>query len=170
MRRLRSAGFTLVEALLALALTSVMLFILTDMMVTLVTVQTESESASSITQDGRYLLNKFRYDIQAADSISTPGSLGSTTTSLVAVIGGESYTYQINANNNLVRNPASPPGNIDENRLNGSGTSVSNITFQRLGSSGGTATIKLSFTLVSTTAEPGVTSEQTFNTTIGMRP
>src|SRR3989344_6072674 len=64
-------GFTLVEIILYMALLAVFLIVLTDIFVSILDIQTESEATSSVEQDSRALLARFNFDIANADSILT---------------------------------------------------------------------------------------------------
>ncbi|MDZ7744164.1 MAG: prepilin-type N-terminal cleavage/methylation domain-containing protein [Candidatus Saccharibacteria bacterium] len=97
----KQTGFTLIEVVVALALTSVMLMVLTDMLVSLVSLHKESYSASAVTQDGRYLLNRLEHDIRRASDVSVPETLGDTNDTLELTIDGLVYTYSLSDLDNI---------------------------------------------------------------------
>lgn len=158
----KQKGFTLVEIILYMALLSIFLIVLTDIFVSILDVRRESEATSAVEQDGRYILNRFMYDIPRASSVTTPASLGGSGSTLAIVIGGTNYTYSLSGGNLQLND-----GTI--NNLNSSGTSLSDISFQRIGNSGGKDTIKIQFTLTSVTTRPKGSEVRTFQTTVGRR-
>lgn len=157
-------GFTLVEMLIAMGLMTIFLVVLSDIVVTVAQISQESDATSSVAEDGRYILSRLSYDIGRATSVTTPGSLGATTSNLVLVIGGANYTYSISGGN--LQLAVSP--NTDN--LNGGDTTISGLSVQRLGNSGGKETLSLSFTVTSKTIRNGSTLEsKTYTTTVGRR-
>lgn len=156
-------GFTIVEMLLYMGLLSIFLMVLTDLFVNILDVKSGSEATSSVEQDSRYILARLSYDINQATSISQPASIGGSGAILMMVVGGNTYTYAVNGANLQLTN------NLGANNLNSSGSSVSGLSFQRIGNSGGKDTIKIDFILNSTTARTGGNEIRTFTTTIGRR-
>lgn len=158
-----SRGFTIVEMLLYMGLLSIFLMVLTDLFVNILDVKSEAEATSSVEQDSRYILARLSYEINQATSISQPASIGGSGGTLVMLVGGNTFTYTINGTNLQLSN------NLGTNNLNSSGSTVSNLSFQRIGNSGGKDTIKVSYTLNSTTERVGGNEIRTFTTTIGRR-
>lgn len=159
----RKGGFTIVELLIYMALLSGFLIITTELFASIMDVKLESESVSSVEQDGRYILTRLAYDIPQSSSITTPNTLGSTTTSLVMVISGITYTYSINGDNLQLVN------NLGTNNLNSTESKISDVSFRKIGNAGGKETIKLNFTVTSATTGNTGPEVRTFNTTIGRR-
>lgn len=159
----RRSGFTLVEALLAMALMSAFMIVLTSIFTSVLAVQTESQATSSVAQDGRFLLARLSYDIQRADDIVTPAPLGGAGGRLTLSIGGENHTYEVIDGSLTLDNDSGTAV------LNGSGTTVSGLSVQKLGNSGGTETVRLSFTVNSQARDNAGPRSQTFTTTVGLR-
>ncbi|SRR5258708_7335172 len=160
-----SAGFTLIEMMLYMALLGFLMITMTELFAGILDVRSESATTSAVEQDGRFLLSRFVYDIQQASFVSTPASDGNSGNSLTLVIGGVNYTYSVvNGNLQIVNN-------FGTDILNSSETSISNLTFQRAGNtaSGGKTTVQTTFTVTSTGLENGRTQQKTFSTTAGLR-
>ncbi len=166
----KNRGFTLVEMLIYMGIFSIMLIALTQIFTSIIDVQLESQSNGSVSQDGQYILSRLTYDIQRAQDIATPSAqaLGTPSSTLGLVINdvnGTSYTYASSSGNLVVTN------NLGTNQLNGYDTSLSEVSFTRLGNSGAgnKNTITFSFTLTSKTARNSVYQSRTFQSSIGLR-
>lgn len=160
---MKQKGFTLVEMLIYMGLMAGFLLVLTDVLVAILDVKTESAATSSVEQDGRYITARFAYDVAQATSISQPPSLGATGEILTMVVGGNTYTYSLSGTNLQLVN------NLGTNNLNSSESKVSGLTFQRLGNIGGKDTIKVTYILTSSTTRIGGSETRTFTTTVGRR-
>ena len=156
-------GFTLVELLLATALMSGFLIVLTTIFGSALEMQSENQASSAVSQDGRYILARMSYDVQRASAVTTPASLGGSGSTLAVTISAVSNTYSINSGNLRLVNGSGT------NNLNGSATTISALSVQRLGNVGGRDTIRLSFTVTSKVLSAGATESQTFTTTVGRR-
>lgn len=161
---MKHKGFTLVELIIVMGVTSILLVVMTDIFTTLAKVRTESEATSAVAQDGRFILARLEYDIKRATSITTPAALGNTANTLALVIGGVTYTYSISGSNNL-----QVVNNIGTNTLNGSDTTVSGLSVQKLGNSGGKETLQLNFSVTSKAVQSSGTLTKTYTTTVGRR-
>lgn len=156
-------GFTIVELLLAMALMGGFMITLTTIFSSVLTVQSESQATSSVSHDGRFILARLSYDIQRAESVNTPPTLGATRTQLDIDIGGVSNNYSV-SNGNLELNNNNGTGN-----LNGSETTVSNFSVTLLGNSGDKETVRVTFTVTSVAQDNAGQRSQTFTTTVGRR-
>jgi prepilin-type N-terminal cleavage/methylation domain-containing protein len=157
-------GFTMVELLIYMGILSILLTVLTNIFTTVIDVQLESGSTSSVQMDGRFMLNRLSYDVQRAASITTP-NLGSQSASLALVINGQTNTYSLDGNNNLVLSAGATSGQI-----NSYDTEVETITFTTIGNSmSGKNTVRVVYTLRSRIASSRGEDVQTFTTTVGMR-
>lgn len=164
LRRKNQQGFTLIELLIYLALLAILVFVLTDMLVTLVTSRLESDSSASVDQDARFILTRFAYDIPRASSITDPPALGASSSALTMVINSVTYTYSASTSALLLTN------DMGTNNIESSETSMSNLNFLRLGNYGGKDTIKITFTLTGKTIrESGHGDTKNFQTVIGIR-
>jgi prepilin-type N-terminal cleavage/methylation domain-containing protein len=157
-------GLTLVELIVSMGLMSIFMLVLTDIVVAVGDVQTESEAASAVAQDGRYILARLSYDVQRAESIATPPFVGASSTQMVLTIGGgTAYTYALSGGNLRLT------ANSLTDNLNSSETTVSGFSIQRYGNSGGKHTLTISFTLTSTATRDTGAEVKTFTTTVGVR-
>ncbi|MBI2028158.1 MAG: prepilin-type N-terminal cleavage/methylation domain-containing protein [Candidatus Levybacteria bacterium] len=157
-------GFTIVELLMFMGLLSIMLVILTGIFVSALDVQLESEANSSVQQDGNYILAKLSGDMHKATNISIPSSLGGSATNFQVVVGGVSYTYNVNSDN-LELNDG-----VSADALNSYNSSISNFSATRLGNSGKVEdTLKINFTLTSKTKKNTGFETKDFETTLSLR-
>ena len=159
----QQSGFTLVELLLVMALFAMLLTALTDMFVSVLHVQSESETNAVVMSDGRYILSRVGYDITHATAVSTPAAIGGSGASLVITVGGNAYTYALSGGNLQLTN------NNGTNNLNTSETTISGLTFQRIGNAGGKDTIRMTFTVTSKATSNQGAKTETFTTTVGRR-
>lgn len=157
------AGFTLVEMIIYGAILMSFLIVLTSLFSSLIETQLSSESHSSLAQDGRYIFSRLSYDIGRASDIAVPDNLASTSGVLQLIINGTPHTYVATSGLLEVTNSL---GTI---QLNNVDTSVSNITFQRLGNSGGKQSIKIDFTLTSLIIRGQGVENRSFSTTFALR-
>lgn len=160
---LEKRGFTLIEMIIYMSVLSVFLVVLTDIFVSALDVQTESEATSAVYQNGHFLISRLMYDVNRAQSIAIPASLGEETTSLQITINGISYTYSLSSGTiNLIND-------YGINNLNSFNTVISDLSFRRLGNLGGKNNIRVSFTIQSKTERSGGPEVKTFQTTVGLR-
>lgn len=159
-----SQGVTIVELLIYLGLMSIFLLTLTEIFLSVLETQTESQQTSSVEQDGRFILARLNYDISRADNIINPVTLGQATSSATLVISGVSYTYDGSDDTNLFLTDDS-----GKERLNSYGTVVSNVAFRRLGNSGGKNSLQIVWRLTSVSKRTAGVEVKDFQTTIGTR-
>ena len=156
-------GFTLIEMLLFMAIVSFLLIMLTSIFTASLNVQKESEATSNVQQDGSYLISRLAYDTARAQSITIPSSLGTQTNNLQLVIDGTNYTYALNNGTLTITD------NIGTDQLNNFDTTVSDLTFKRLGNSGGKNTIQINFRVSSKVQQSTGYEFKNFQTTVGLR-
>ncbi|OGD82842.1 hypothetical protein A3J17_05115 [Candidatus Curtissbacteria bacterium RIFCSPLOWO2_02_FULL_40_11] len=156
-------GFTLVELIIYMGLLAIFVITLTDVLVSILDIQLESQATSAVEQDSRLIIGRMGYDIPRATAIITPANRGDSANTLELDIGGVTYKYQINANNLLLDD-----GNGSLN-LNGSETIISNLLFQKIGNAGGKNTVRVTFTIQSVAAPDSDPEVKNFVTTIGRR-
>jgi len=161
--RRRRAGFTLVEIIMYMGILTFLLVILTQLLSQVLSVQLESEATSSIQQDARFILARLTYDINRAEDIVLPATAAASTDTLELTIDGTSNTYSLSAANLVISN------DLGLNNLNSYGTTISNLSFKRLGNVGGKATITVSFTLQSVTSRETGPEIKNFQITAGTR-
>jgi len=156
-------AFTLIELILFFGLFSIILGVLTNLFSVIVDTQTEVETTSAVENDSKFITTRIMYDIQRADSISMPASVGSQTATLSLIIDGETYNYAVN-NGNLELTI-----NSNTDTLNGNLTQLSDISFQRFGNIGGKHAIRLQFTIDSRNETAAGQETKQIETMIGLR-
>ena len=156
-------GYTLVELLIFMAMLSILLVIFTQIFSLIVDARLESESTSIVAQDGNYLLNRLMYDVARTNTINLPNAVGATDTTLDITIDGVNYVYALNgANLQLTVNSSAY-------QLNSIGTTISDLTFKRIGNDDGKDTVQLGFTVTSKILEAGGSEFKSYQTTAGLR-
>ena len=161
--RRRREGFTLLELVLYIGIFSILLMVFVQFFSSILDVGQESAAISSVNQDSQFILDRLSFDIHRAQSITTPGVLGEITNSLQIAIDGINYTYYLGSGNLLLSNDSGI------NMLNGFDTTVSNVTFRKIGNIGGKDTIVIGFTLTSKVLRKGGAEVKNFQTAIGLR-
>ena len=159
-------GFTLIELVLYVGILSILVGVMSTMFGQIVEVQLESEATSTVDQDGRYILSKMFYDmksINTSDVITTPASPGSQTSTLQIRVNSINYTYSLNSGGNLILTNGST-GEV--NVLNSANSSVTGLTFQRIGAGDTNDTIRVNFTVVSRVKQPSGDESRAFQTTL----
>jgi hypothetical protein len=156
-------GFTIVELIIYTGILTIFLYVLTNIFTSVLDMQLESESTGPVVADGRYILSRFTYDITHASAIITPSTLGGESTSLVLRVGASDYTYSL-SNGNLTL--TTPLGAAD---INSYGSRVSNVSFRRYGNAGGKNSVRIVFTLTSTTTRQSGSEIRDYQTTIGLK-
>lgn len=157
-------GYTLIELLIFMGMFSILIVVFTEILGSVLDVRRESESVSAVEQDGSFLLNRLSYDISRATSINSPNLVGTTDTVLDLTIDGVNYVYALNGSDLELTTGGS------SYQINGVNTTVSNLSFTRIGNDDGKDTIQLSYTLTSVTQRAGVGSEvRNYQITVGLR-
>jgi len=159
----RQAGFTLVELALYGGLLSILLVVFMQILGSVLDAQLESESATSLEQASRFINARFIYDFLTSDSVASPSAFGQTGTVLVLTKAGQNYQYNVSGNNLVLTNGGS------QNALNNYDTTVSNVSFTKIGNAGGKPTVRISFTLTGKTKRNGATESKIVQTTYGLR-
>jgi Tfp pilus assembly protein PilW len=138
----KTQGFTLIELILYVGLTSILIAILSQVFLATLGVRLESQNTTSVTVDSRYILTRLTYDIRRAGTIIAPaeGVSAQGLTLMIPEAGGEAtYTYALDGNN-LMLSTAS-----DVSQLNSDGSQVEAISFTRVGD-----TVQISLQLIDT--------------------
>jgi len=158
-----SAGFTLVELIIYCGLFLIFLTMLTSIFISTLEVHSQAYSRSIVQQDGQFIIQRFIYDINRADSVTTPVNLGETANSLVLDIDGETYSYVLNSGQlELTNNDGTYVINFDQ-------TQISNLSFTKLGNPSGISTVQVDFKVNSKIPDVSGVKEQDFHTTVGLR-
>ena len=130
-------SFTLIELLIYMGLFAVFITVLTNVFLSVLDSQLQSEATSAVQIDARYLLSRLVYDIHRASAVVTPAGNGQTSTSLGLTIGGSNSTYALSGNFL----------DLGPDQLNSYATVVSPFSVTRLGNASGKATLQISFTV-----------------------
>jgi type II secretory pathway pseudopilin PulG len=146
-------GFTLIELILYMGMLSILMTVLSAIFGTILDVQTESASTSSVDQDGRYILSRLTYDFNASHPtvLITPDTPGAIAQTLELQLNNEvsDTFYSIDGNDNLVK--TGPAGTFT---LNSYDTKITNFTVTRLGLNDSQDTVRVNFTLESRISQP----------------
>ena len=146
-----------------MSILSVLLLFFVELFSTLVNKQLETQSLSNVQQDANYLLSRFSYDFGRATSIEVPATAGAMLSTLRLKIGSTFYDYMVNAGSLVSSHSA-----VLEN-INSSETTISNASFQRLGTGATTDVVQISFDITSTIKESSGYDITHFSTTLGTR-
>lgn len=156
-------GFTLIESLIYMALLSILLVILSQIFVSMLENQANSEAKSSTETDGRFILTRLIYDINRATSIVIPAELGQSSSILGLTIDSQSFSYSLTGGNLQLTTTAST------DNLNSNLVTVSDLSFKKTGYNGGKDTVQIQFTVTSIGKVNGINESKTFQTTVGTR-
>lgn len=156
-------GTTLAEITIYIFLLLVLIAIFTETFVSVLDVQKATESTSAVSQDAHYITSRLIYDVSNAQSITLPNDIGIQNNSLEILFDGNTYAYALNNVNLILTN------HLGSFQLNSYGTQVSNLSFLRLGNSGGKNNIQVSFRLTSTTNQAYGQENQDYQFVIGAR-
>jgi len=127
------------ELVVYLAVFTIFIYLTTGIFTAVLDVQLESDTTSVVQQDSRFIIERITYDIHRAESITTPSSPGEQSSILQLLIDGETHIYSLNTGNLELTN------NTGTARLNSNETSISNLTFNRIGNSGGNHSIIIDY-------------------------
>jgi type II secretory pathway pseudopilin PulG len=159
-----SKGFTLIELVLYMGILVLLITVLSTILTAIVDVQLNSNSTSSVDQDGNYLLAKLTHDVASSSAVLVPANPGNQTSTLQLTINSINYTYSLNSSNNLqVVNSSTNETNV----LNSYNTSVSGLTFTRIGSGGSGDTVQVTYSITSRIKIRGGFETKSFTTTLG---
>jgi prepilin-type N-terminal cleavage/methylation domain-containing protein len=165
MKQKKQQGFTLIELLLYMGIFTILLVILLELFTSMVQIQLESQTTSSVTADGRFILNRLSYDIQRSQNVLLPASLGQSGTSLQITGASTNFTYTLSNNNLMLTDNTT--ANTD--KINSNDTSISSLTFTRLGNINGKNTIMITLTVKSVAVKESGPQTESFETTSSMR-
>ncbi len=158
-------GFTLVELLLYLGIFSILLTVTLQMFGSVFELQLESQAKSSVDVDGKFIINRFNYDVSRASSIALPVTLGASESALTIVVNSQSLTYSLSNGDINLSNVST--GTTDQ--LNSTETTASSLSFTRLEGIAGKDLIQMSFTLTSEVTQRKGKEIRSFQTTGGLR-
>lgn len=163
----RPAGFTIIESLVYMGLLIILITILSLLFSSILDVQLESKSTSSVDLDGRYIIAKLIYDMHMMqtsspvnDTIITPSTPGGSSSTLNFTVNSINYTYSLSSGNLQLVNDKGT------NNLNGVDTTVSALQFTRIGTGASTDTIRVTFTVTSKIIRNAGAESRSYQTTI----
>lgn len=160
----KQKGITLIEVILYIALLSIFILVLLDIFMGGLNLQFESQATSAVQTDGQFIMARLMWDLKNADSLTAPAALGGSSSTLVFISSGISYTYSLSGG------ILSLSRSGETLALNSLESNISSITFTRLGNVGGKPTIKVDFTINGNTIKSGNNIEtRTYQTTFGLR-
>lgn len=151
-------GVTFIEMLIYMGLLAILLVILTEMFVSILDLRLDAQTTSGVDHDGKFIMTRLAYDINRAESITTPTVSGESSNTLEIIIGGVTNTYSVSGSILELSNGLGTSG------LNGSTTTISDLSFLRLGNS-----IKYSFTVTSEAIARSGAEIRTFESTAGLK-
>ncbi|MFA5025494.1 MAG: hypothetical protein WC503_03245 [Candidatus Shapirobacteria bacterium] len=154
---------TIVELTLYMGLLSIFLLILFDLFSQIISTQTRSVAVSLVQTNGNFLLSKLTHDINQANAITIPASIGSSAVSMTLTIGTTNASYTV-SNGRLTITDSSGTFNLSD-----VDTTVSNFVVTRLGNSGGKAGLKIIFTLTSNVVDNSNLKTKTYQTFVSLR-
>ena len=157
------SGFTLIELAIYLGILSILLLILSSFFNSALDTLMQSQTTSPTEQDSKFILNRLMYDITNADSLTTPINPGDQGQTLRFVRNGITYTYT-QTGNNLTLND-----NVGTDVLNSPQTTISNLSFKRIGYATKKPTVQITFTITSVTIAKRGKDTQNFETTVSLR-
>ncbi len=158
-------GFTLVELLLYMGIFSILLTVTLQMFGSVFELQLESQAKSSVDVDGKFIVNRFNYDVSRASSIVQPAIVGASGSALTIVVNNQNLTYSLG--NGEINLSNASTGTTDQ--LNSTETTASNLSFIRLEGAAGKDLIQMSFTLTSEVTQRKGNEIRSFQTTGGLR-
>lgn len=160
----KNRGFTLIELLLYMGLFSILIVILMQLFSSIFDIRLESEAVSSVDNDGKFILQRFTYDIYRASEILVPSTLGSASASLTITADDQDLFYSLIDGDLILENLET--GTSDQ--LNSTQTSVSDLTFLRLDGNGKDV-VQINFVLTSEINRTSGIESQVFETVVGLR-
>ncbi len=171
--RSKQKGFTLIEMLVYFGVLSILVGAMSMIFGAIIDTQLDSEATSSVDQDSRYILSKLSHDFSVADkydqtipydAVTFPTTLGVGEQSLQMTVNSINYTYSLDANGNLQLNDGT-----NTFVLNSVNTSISGLTFTRIGNGTENDTVRVSFILTSRTQEKSGPESRSIQTTLGFQ-
>ncbi|MBP6979568.1 hypothetical protein KBB41_00805 [Candidatus Curtissbacteria bacterium] len=150
LKKSKPKGTTFVEVLLYIALLSIVIIFITDIILQTLSFMIESRNISYLDSDARFISTKLRNDIRRADSISIPATIGETTEELHFVFDTENYSYTLADG---VLQITDPNGTY---RINSNQTYVDSFSVKNTSYESGSATINFDIVLQSRTVSSSV--------------
>lgn len=156
-------GFTLIELVIYIGLLSLLLVFIMGIFLSVLDIQLESQANSSVEQDERYIISRMSYDMSRETTVTEPALIGSQSATLQFSTSGNSYTYSLN-NDKLELTSGS-----EVNELNSYDTSITGLSFQRIGNGTTKDTIVVHFTISSKTKRASGPQTKNVSIVLGVR-
>lgn len=120
-----------------MGLLTIFLFLLSGLFVSTLQTQRDSIDAARVEQDSHYIFTRLHYDINKADQLVVPHNNGDTQNNLTLAQGLDTYNYFLHDGKLKVSD------GVNTINLTSPGVVVTKLSFQRLGNSDGTPSIKV---------------------------
>lgn len=157
MKNNHNQGVTLIELLLYIAILATTLGIIFDLFAQTSLNRISSINESSILINSQKIMYDLNQTIRQANNIDLPAGANLS-------LNNHQISYSLDADGNLIKTE-----NSESNKLNNSDVALENLNFEVLGPSTFQPTIKISFTLRSTTAKQGQIRKEDFQTSVSLR-
>jgi len=140
----KQPGFTLIEMLLYIALSSIMLLALTQFFGLALSIRVKAQSVAEIEQQGAVVMKLMTQIIRNASAITAPtaGAASSSLTVTVPATAKSPTIFDLSNGILRVKEGASSTINLTDNRV-----AVSNLTFSNLSGTAERGTVRIRFTL-----------------------
>ncbi len=143
-------GTTFVEVLLYIALLSIVIVFITDIILQTLNFMIESRNISYLDSDARFISTKLRNDLRKADSISVPSVIGETANSITFEYESDNYTYSLSDG---ILQITDPNGTY---RINSDQTTVSSFSVTNRSYALGATTLDFNIVLNSRTVSSSI--------------
>ena len=125
------SGFTLLELLIYVAIVAAVMLMISSTFFSLSKGQNQNQARSEVNSNVRFAIEKISQDLFSASGVSTPGSAGATSTSLVMTISGVTTTYCI-ANSAIFRQTGGAACGASSEPITASTVTATGMLFTRL--------------------------------------
>ena len=159
----KNLGFSLLELVISMGILMVLISVLLSLFGQILDVQTASKSTSVVDKNGRYILARLTHDMQSATKIVTPATPGTQTDTLQITVNSVDYIYSLDSNGNLLLT-----ANSVSTQLNSVSSTISNLSFTRIGSGDGTDVVRVGFRITSSSQQGKGAEQKNFQTTLGL--
>lgn len=144
------SGTTFIEILLYIALLSIVVVFITDIILQTLSFMIESRNISYLDSDARYISARLRTDLRRAESIVEPNTTGETANSISLVLDGDNYSYALNQGALEITDPNGTY------RINSDQTTVSSFSITNVSYATGSPTFNITLGLQARTVSGGV--------------
>lgn len=159
-----SPAFTLIELLVYLGLYSILITVIMSLFTSILESRTETTQISQVEIEGGRLLSRLQYDIYRATSITTPATLGQTSSTLVLTTPeSTTITYTVDAQGTMNLTRAGTTDAMTEDVL------VEDFSIQRRGNASGTEVVEVTLDLASKLRLANQAEQKTFHVTLTNR-